>query len=707
MKKLFLTICFILFFSATHNAFADIRPLSERGIDSHKTNLLPPNTPPPGLPNPNDMEEVRNFFKKRFDEATRLKMDDKIDWNSVNSISIIHTPEYYAAKREQEKPLFQKIYEKAIKSLHSEDENATQQDITELEQQEEEKIIRTATRFFNIIQNEEDDNTEQDIVPTVGFNLPSGRRVLAPAREHIPYFLSYIDIQANGYIKIEDTVTIVANGNKFAYGLTRVFPKYTQDGHRIEFILEDVIINDRKIPYIIEEIGSNIVLKPKFNHKLEPGVYTYKFNYIVNNKLSVKGENVFFDWNILGNPLNTFITSANAIISLPTGHSFEDVFAIVGRKNNYTEKRTNVFPLESNVIAFSNFTPLFNRENMIILARINKNVFIKGFNKNLSNLLIDWGSLIYASLGLIAILCAYLLSLLTLKKERKSKKYTPSYNGSLMRSIMTGKYDRTAFVSQLLDLYRKNAVDIKEDENRLYLESKNLSSSKLNKAETKALKILFAKKSTLLEINNTNNIIIKKVKRLFEKNILKQIKRYRLVHNISYILFSCAMLLATLIAIAFISTNFAQSFIILFSMALLYAFYVWILRHKFKHWYITLPIKLFVLVSLFIIWAFSSIYTDGITCLIILAMVVVIFAFSEIFDKQNNFINEANESIDRYKEYLLGNADTINLSRDFLNQQSNIFALDITEHFPQNISNKNFYKLDLAETLKQRLIDIL
>ena len=276
-----------------------------------------------------------------------------------------------------------------------------------------------------------------------------------------------------------------------------------------------------------------------------------------------------------------------------------------------------------------------------------------------------------------------------------------------MRSILVGKYDRIALVAQLLDLYRKNAIDITQSENRMFLHKRNVDKSKLQKHEQKALKTMFAKNVNDLEINNTNNVILKKVYRLLSKNNSKQIKKYHIIHNISYILFSCAMLLLTEIFISFISINFAQTLIILLATTLLYAFYIWILRHRFKHWYITLPIKLFALTCLVMIWVFSSIYIGAITSFLIMIMLTIIFAFTHIFGEQNNFINEAKSAITNYKEYLMSNADAINLSRDFINQQSSIFALDIVEYFPQNVSNKNYYKLDIAENIKQALVGIV
>lgn len=701
MKKLFFTICFTIcsIWALPSNARIQSIVGQAKPLPQVENNPVPNN-----LPDPNNEDEVRAFFKKRLAEAARSVVKKDVDLTSVNSVNIVHSPEYYEAKKEQEKPFFQKVYEKALASLHQDDADANTSYSENDYLSDDKQIAETATRFFTLEQEEE---VKQPQVPTVALTLPSGRRILAPAREHIPYFLSYIDIQANGYIKIEDTMVVIANGKKFATALQRIFPKYAYKNQRMEFMLESVTVNGTEIPYITEEIGNNIVLKPKYKQNLKNGIYTYVFKYIVNNKLLRSGDNVLLRWDLLGSPLNAIITSANAIISLPTGHSFNNAFSLIGSGNRYTDRRTNIFRFAGNTLAFSSNTPILNNESFNLIAEMNKNVFIKDFDKNFSTFLINWGNIAYAVLGLIAILGSFLLSLIGLKKERKNNKYTPSYNGALMRSILVGKYDRAAFVSQLLDLYRKNVIDITQENNRLFLHKQDFDKSKLQKHELKAINSLFAKNIHSIEINTANNIILKKAYRIFSSKVMKQIKKYRIIHNISYVLFSCAMLLMTEIFISFISVNFAQTLIILLSTTLLYAFYIWIMRHHFKHWFVTIPIKLFALFSLLVIWGFSSIYVGGITSLLVIVMLVIIFAFTHIFGEQNNFINEAKNSIAKYKEYLQSNADAINLSRDFINQQSNVFALDIAEYFQQNISNKNFYKLDLAENIKQTLIGIV
>lgn len=663
-----------------------------------------------GLPDPNNEEEVKNFFKKRLENAYTTKMTKDMDLSQISSHSVIPSLEALAKQAEEKKSTFQKIYEEALRSIKKNNNNSSSEPSSLPTPENVE--TKSTTRFFKLApQNNPEVVNQEEEISTVAVTLPSGKRILAPAVEHIPYWLSYIDILSNGYIKIEDTITIVANGEKFSTGLERIFSKYTtykgKRQHRIEFILNSVTVNGTKVPYYAEEVGDNIMIRPKYNQQLDPGVYTYKFEYYINNKLQKEKDLVFLDWSLTGQPLNALITSANSIISLPSGFSFMDKLAVIGKDGKYTNQRTNTFNLAKNVIAFSNITPLLNGENMQVITVMNDTPFIKNYDNKFENFIIDWGNILYAAIGFITIFVSFLISLLSLKKERKKNKYNPTYNGALMRNISIGKYDRIAFISQLLELYKKDALDINNDNNRLYLIRKNINSKRLSTIEKRALKKLFSKKETRLEINVSNNLKIKKAKTIFEKANKKQIKKFRLMHNIGYVIFSIAMLLTCEIFIALLNINFAQSLTIMLSTNVLFAFYIWILRHKFKRIYISLPIKLFSLAAIFVIWIFSSIYIGGITSALIIGMIILIFGFSRIFNEQNNFVNDAKNNISNYKEYLETNAEAINLSKDFLNQQSNIFALGITDYYPQNVSNKKYYMLDIADALKQSLIGII
>lgn len=717
MKKLFFTICFIVAVVLQNSAMADVRSIADmQSVERNpqfksEQDIIDVES----LPDPNNEVAVRNFFKKRFEEAAQSTIDANDNPNVSASVGVIYSPEYYEAQAEEKKSTFQKIYEEAVAALNKKEESkrpAVVSTNASAVSNNEEQISQTATRFFKLAEPQKVQTPLEEQIPSVRITLPSGRKFLAPADEHIPYVLSYINVQPNGFLKVEDTIIIVANSNKFKYGLSRFFPKYnsksSKNRHKIELILEEVDINGTKVPYIQEEIGDNLILKPKYMQKLEAGVYTYTFKYLIDNKLQDKDRKVLLDWNITGSPLNAFITSANAIIVLPFGHTFSNWQTIIGSASRgYFTNRANAFLLDKNVLAVSATTPILNMESMNVGALMDKNMFMKEYNRTFARFMLDWGKEIYAVAGLFAILISYILSLITLKQNKKKHRFKPSYDGALMRSIMVGKYDRTAFISQLLNMYRRKLIDINENQGRIFVSKTVADGAKTQKAERKILRILFGRKSNETEVNTVNNKRFKKVFRLLEKNNQKQVNKYRIMHNIMYILFSTAMLLLTQIFIAYISVNFAQSLIILLSTALLAAFYIWIIRYKFKHRFIGVFIKALSIMALMVLWFFSSIYIGKIAAVLLIVMVAVIFEFSRIFGEYNNFINDAKNTIDTYKKYLIANADAINLSRDFVNQQANIFALDIEEYYPQNVSNKNVYRLNVADNLKQFLIDVL
>lgn len=711
MQKLFLTICFILSILAFCSARADVVSLADPNQVKQAPDMKSPNDiiVTESLPDPNNQDEVRAFFKQRFENAARSGKEENFDITKPSSVGIIYTPEYYEKQKEAKKTTFEKIYDEAIAALHKDKNEPAQTGAADSNIENQEQSAETATRFFTLAPRETP-QIKQETIPSVAVTLPSGRKILAPTDEHIPYLLSYIDVQSNGYLKIEETIIIVADGKKFKHGFPRYFNKYAYDAngkrHRIDLMLNAVEVNGTNVPYILEEIGNDLIMKPQYNQELEPGVYSYKFSYLINNKLHPNGDFTLLDWNITGSPLNAFITSANAIISLPEGHTFSDTKTFIGHQNNYSDKRVNQFLLAKNVLAISSITPVLNLENMDILAVMSSNLFLKNYDKNFSHFITDWGKILYASLGLLVILASFLISLLTLKTERKKSKYNPSYNGSLMRSILVGKFDRIAFISQLLDLYRKGALDITEENSRIFLIKKNIKNSRLSKIEKKGLKTLFGRLSSI-EINQTFNQKLKKTLKVFEKYSLKQISKYKIKHNIGYLIFSLAMLLVTIIAVSSISVNFAQSFIILLLTTVFAGFYIWIIRHKFKSKVIAVILKAFSLFALAFIWLFSGIYIGNLTGILIIAAVVIIFAFSKVLSEQNSFVNDAKNAITNYKEFLITNSDAINLSRDFINQQASIYALNIMEYYPENVSNKPYYKLIIADELKRALINIL
>ena len=153
-------------------------------------------------------------------------------------------------------------------------------------------------------------------------------------------------------------------------------------------------------------------------------------------------------------------------------------------------------------------------------------------------------------------------------------------------------------------------------------------------------------------------------------------------------------------AMAMLHINSSQAFSVLLSCSITIGFYLWILRTKFKSRWLAWPGKSFCVADLFLspYWLMSA-YIHWFSAVLLAAAIYVIFAYTGIFTKRSGLIKENVKDAVQLRDYLIRNAETICLGRDFLNQQANIFALDAGEYFQPADSIKDYYKLDIMTEL--------
>jgi len=152
-------------------------------------------------------------------------------------------------------------------------------------------------------------------------------------------------------------------------------------------------------------------------------------------------------------------------------------------------------------------------------------------------------------------------------------------------------------------------------------------------------------------------------------------------------------------AMAMLHINSSQAFSVLLSCSITIGFYLWILRTKFKSRWLAWPGKAFALLIIPFSILVMSAYIHLVSAVLLAAAIYVIFAYTGIFTKRSGLINENVKDAVQLRDYLIRNAETICLGRDFLNQQANIFALDAGEYFQPADSIKDYYKLDIMTEL--------
>ena len=210
----------------------------------------------PRIPDSSDTAAIEDFIKDRFENANlifdRLPEDDNPD--SMSAVNVQHSEEYIEDANQDKQTTFDKIYQEAIERITKQDE------------QEHQDMIKNRQKLAIQTQNEQQQKQwrqEAPNFPVVNVYLPPhNERVLAPAQEHIPFFFSEIEILPTGQVSINETVVVIANGQKLRHGLTRALPLYavSRDGREqnITINLNQVSINDTIIPYKVKTLMADV-----------------------------------------------------------------------------------------------------------------------------------------------------------------------------------------------------------------------------------------------------------------------------------------------------------------------------------------------------------------------------------------------------------------------------------------------------------------
>ena len=687
MKKLFLIICFSLCFVLTHPCPASVSTMEE-AVEAQKEPQPLVSTTPSGLPDPQNIEQVRNFFKQRFENAIVSDAADLGDLNKTSSMDIQHSAEYIENMKEQKKSVFEKIYDSMVGRLN-----------------EKEVQFSPDTVFYEQIKpTEEQPGQALPNISVVQVKLPNGTEIVAPAREHIPYFLASYQILPTGMIDVEEDIVVIANGKHLKHGLVKSMPKFTtsRDGikKKIELTLLSVSINHQDIAYKLQEIGNTIVFVPKEKYILEPGIYTYHFHYLLDRKLWYYDTFTEFYADLAGGYNGLVTTSANAIVSVPDGRTFLSQLAMAGSVGNLSGERTVIAQLSPNALGFASIQPLTQNESMHILVSLDKNIFnTPSLSRRFVWLITDYGDIIFSIFGFLVIYISYYLSWKWIKQNKSRLKVRFKQTAAMNRYILNGTYDQRSFISTILELVRHNVIDLKKDGPLYFIVKKTDSLKSLPAGLKLIMKNLFSKMDTSVDISAKNKLRFERAFNQHQNYIQKYFKFLAWRLNIYYLIFSIGMFILTLYAISYVALNPLETMMILTFSSLIIAFYLWILRYPFaKKWlrYIVRFLDVFFIISTILI---VSVYIHLMAALILALCIDVIIEYSSRFSAKNGLMKNKTNEISGLYQYLKSNVQRVTLPKEFFSQQPNIFAFELENLYIPLVQTNTDSRLEIAQEL--------
>ena len=679
MRKLFFAICFNLLLCLP--VLAKVTPVS--GYENIPTMQNDSANSEPEV-HEVEFDDFKHFIQERFTTAP------KADASSINK-NVGYLPSLTRQQMEEEnkKGFFQKIYEEALNRISTtpaplRDDVATKDDIVpEISTQEE--------------------NWETANIPIITAYLPPHNTpFIIPALEHIPYLMNSIEILPSGLVKFEETIVVVSNGEKLKQGLTKILPLYVYNSEgksqRLDYSIIGVRVNDMSVDYHLTDNGRNALLVPKDNYKLDPGIYTYKFEYLVDNLLWDYDNFYQFYWDIGGNGWNLVVDRLGASLALPTEGGIISQEVLLGSARRLSSNAVNIRPNGRFATAYIAARPLFIGEGMHLVANINKDVILSPtFWQKLVRSFYDYGDIYLALLGFIVIAGSFIISWRYIAQDKGQLKLFLPKTAMAIRYLLFNRFDLKSVCGFLLELYKKNIIDIQQSGDTILLIKRTDNTKTLQKYEINALRYLFPAHETVFTVNNKNLLPFKRFANCLDKGLQKQMLKFRLKLNLGYLLFSLAMLIVTEAFMAFFKLNSLYSFTVMVcaSLACLAAVALWQFGHRR---FIKVLAKLFsldIILTSFIIFAAVVHPLSGI---IIIASITVIVVALGIYSKRLGLIKHYIKDFANYRDYLLKHHDNIVLSRDFINYQAAIWALDLENDFVPS-GRQEYYKLRIMSNI--------
>lgn len=716
MRKLFLAICFSLSFLQPVISLAASRAVSNmesakkenpKSLQMSKEILAEKAR----FQNMNK-EEMSEYLKDRLTKVVTTNLDEGDGLGGDGAINVQKTPEQIEIEKQSEKSIFERIYDNAMSKLIDTSKprpNAkiyTDEDKTSAGMQPNAADQAEMRRRWQEYQRAEWQKANIDMIDA---ELPPNyEKTLVPAKEHIPYFFSRIDISPDGLVQVTDTIIAVANAEKLKRGIVRAFPKfvYTRTGERqkVDYNLLGVTVNNTEVPYKIVDRNNYVFMEPVQKNDLAPGVYEYNFSYVLDNQIFQYDEFDEFYWNLTGSVWNMVIARAGAVIILPPLTKPLGQSALSGYPGFWSEDAVIVTQEEDNILGFISQIPLFIGQGMQMIVSIPKDsVSNISLTKRFLRVINNYGDIIFSALGFVAIALSYFLSWQYIRRNKNQKISGLHKEAPLLRYLAKGMADKKSFGAFLLDAYRKNIIDIEENDNNVLLVKKTDDVKSLTKDERRAISNLFTGNEAILNVNSYSSLKIKRAMDIIDKSVRKRLKLLSLKLNIGYLFFSVGMLLLSEFFIAALSHDILYNFLFLLGGTVIFALTIWLLKMKFtKKWKTWLVKVLSSLVLLAVMFLMLSAVSPA-TTLILLATVYTIFEYSKLYAQRNGLLGASVKAAQEHQQLLIRKAQEINRGRDFLNNQAAVFALDVEEHYPENDSNKTFYKLKIVANMISKI----
>ena len=348
---------------------------------------------------------------------------------------------------------------------------------------------------------------------------------LGQAKERIIKYHSEITIETNGDLLVQETITVIAEGNKIRRGIYRDFPILQENAAgreiKVGFEVLSVTRNGKDEEWSTQDssnfsriyIGNKDIFIPQ-------GLHSYAISYRTDRQLRFFDSHDELYWNVTGTEWEFDIEDASATVTLPANVIAEDTFVFTGPYGSKDKFAIAEIVEQGRQVKFSTTRPLGHRSGLTIGIRMPSGSFERiPEDKELEWFWKDYGAEIISVAILFLVGGFYLFRWWKVGRDLPAGVIVPRWDvpedisPALMNYVENRGFDSSGWkglTSALLNLAVKGYVELKDlgAKPTITRTSKSLTEN-LPVGEAALLERLDKYKTKSIKINKTNGSRVK------------------------------------------------------------------------------------------------------------------------------------------------------------------------------------------------------
>jgi len=414
--------------------------------------------------------------------------------------------------------------------------------------------------------------------PDAGTQVPALSDPVDITFEHITEFKSDIAVAANGTLSIDETIAVIARGDRITHGIYRDFPTHYTDksGNRVHvrFDVTSVQMDGHNETYTTESITDGVRVKIGDKDIDVPfGKHVYKLSYVTSRQIGFFAKYDELYWNVTGNEWSFQIDMAETTITLPGTAKIIQRATYTGALGSF-DQNANSEMLAPNVIRFTTTRILQPEEGLTIAVGFSKGAVAPPSAAQLQREFIeDNASAVVALLGVFALAVFYLLTWWEHGRDPKRGTIIPLYqppaklSPEAIRYIRRMAYDRKAFAATLINMAVEGYLTISQDTSTYTLKRTGRSEVDcgLSPGEIGIASSLFrGDMNGSLELQQANHAAVQRAISALQFALSAECNKHYFIANVGWFAGGIAILLLTGLGAALLSENIGNAIGVIF-----------------------------------------------------------------------------------------------------------------------------------------------